>query len=186
MLTVLALLLVGGGLAAWLLTRTHHGTGHLAQAPPVHTLRQVSLCNTCAHGFNPLGDPVTERPNASLAIDNDRSTAWHTQIYVNANLGKAGTGIYIDAKPRTTAALLQVVSDTPGWKATIYARNDLPPYRWPDPAWTQISPTTTVTAQDNIQLAAATTRYRYFLVWISDLGGNDSVSVNELTLYHYR
>jgi hypothetical protein len=180
---VLAVLI---GAAVYLGNRAHHGVGSPSYSAPRPQLAAVTLCQSCAHGFNPLGDPVTERPNASLAIDNDRSTAWHTQIYVNANLGKAGTGIYIDAKPRTTAALLQVVSDTPGWKATIYARNDLPPYRWPDPAWTQISPTTTVTAQDNIQLAAATTRYRYFLVWISDLGGNDSVSVNELTLYHYR
>jgi hypothetical protein len=185
-LTVIVLAALIGG-AVYLGNRAHHGTGRPAQAAPSTQLTAVGLCQSCAHGFNPLGDPVNEHPNASLAIDNDPTTAWNTQTYVSAKLGKAGTGIYVDASPRTTAGttarVLQILTVTPGWKATIYARHDAPPIKWPDAGWTQVAPPMTIANQQRIQLSASTTPYRYFLVWITDLGGHGSVAINELTLY---
>jgi serine/threonine-protein kinase len=189
MATILTVIVLAAliGVAVYLGNRTHHGTGRPAQAAPSKQLTAIGLCGSCAHGFNPLGNPVTEHPNASLAIDNDPTTAWDTQTYVNANLGKAGTGIYVDASPRTTdgttARVLQILTVTPGWSATIYARHDAPPIKWPDAGWTQVGPPTTIARQQRIQLSAASTRYRYFLVWITNLGGHGSVAINELTLY---
>jgi serine/threonine-protein kinase len=181
-LTLIVLAALIGG-AVFLANRAHHGTGKPTSAAPSKQLAPISLCQDCAHGFNPLGDPKTEHPNASLAIDNDRTTAWTTQHYISANLGKAGVGLYVDARPSTPARALQIVTDTPGWNATVYARNDKPPYSWPDPGWTQVSPPTTVGGQQSILLSSGTTRYRYYLVWITSLGGHDAVSINELTLY---
>src|SRR5438874_2628917 len=63
---VIGLVLVAGvaGVVVWLATRTHHGTGNLPVKPATRSLTQVQLCATCAFGFNPLGSPSDEHPNA--------------------------------------------------------------------------------------------------------------------------
>src|SRR5947209_1463527 len=121
---VAALLIVAGAIAlvVWLTTRAHHGTGKLTITPPQHQLTQVQLCQSCAQGFNPLATPVDETPNASLAVDNDLSTFWYTQHYYDHKLDKTGTGIYLNARPGTTARVLKIIDSTPGFTATIYAR----------------------------------------------------------------
>ena len=103
-LFALVVLAAVGGSVAWLATRAHHGTGKLEQAAPAVAHTQIQLCQSCAHGFNPLGDPKTEHPDPGLAIDNDPSTAWTTQHYYGANLGKAGVGIYVTPEPRRSCA----------------------------------------------------------------------------------
>ncbi len=179
---VLVLAALGGG-AAWLATRTHHGTGHPALAAPPAAPKAIDLCQSCAHGYNPLGSPSDEHPDASLAIDGDPSTYWSTQTYYNDALNKAGTGIYVDANPGTTALKVRVLTSTPGFTATIYARNGPPPLHWPDPGWVKVSAPTVVGSKQAITLTSGSTRYRYFLLWITSLGGHGSVQVNELTLY---
>ena len=102
---------------------THHGTG----PPRTHRPERGPGAGngaSGAHGFNPLGNPTDEHPDAGLAIDNDPNTAWTTQHYTGGNLGKAGTGIYLDASPGVAARQLTIRTATPGWSATIYARND--------------------------------------------------------------
>ncbi|MHB8657505.1 MAG: protein kinase domain-containing protein [Solirubrobacteraceae bacterium] len=180
----LVVLATAGGVAVWLTTRVHHGTGRPSQPAPSRALGAVTLCTSCAHGFNPLGNPVDERPGASLAIDNDPNTYWNTQIYYDDVLNKAGTGLYLDASPGTTARVLRILTPTPGFTATIYARNDPPPTRWPDPGWTELSSPTKVAGAQNIQLSVSqSTRYRYYLVWITSLGGHDMLQLAEVTLY---
>src|SRR5205807_4930922 len=65
MLSVLLILvLAGAGVAIWLATtRTHHGTGQLAQPAPRAAPQQVQLCQSCAHDFDPLGDNKEEHHN---------------------------------------------------------------------------------------------------------------------------
>jgi len=171
-----------GGVAAWLATRVHHGTGRLAQPAPAHALSQVQLCQSCAHGFNPLGSPTDEHPEAGLAIDGDVNTAWLTQIYFGATLSKAGVGIYLDASPGVTARELTIRTRTPGWSAIVYARGDSPPVRWPDPGWQEVGAANHVKGSSSIRLNAQHP-YRYYLVWITNLGGHSQVAVNELALY---
>jgi hypothetical protein len=177
---------VAGGIV-WLGTRAHRGTGKLAIKAPQRAPSQVSLCQACAEGFNPLGTPTNETPNASLAIDNQLNTAWDTQQYYDRKLSKAGMGIYVNASTGTTAGttarVLRIIDATPGFTATIYARNDAPPIRWPDPGWKQISSPTTVQSNTSIPLRSGSTRYRYFLVWITSLGGHEQLSIAEITLY---
>ena len=182
LLLLLAVVLVVGGVA-WLGTRAHHGTGHLSLKAPAAALHQVSLCQSCAQGFNPLGTPTNETPNASLAIDNQLNTAWNTQQYYDHKLDKAGMGIYVNASPQTTARVLRIIDSTPGFTATIYARTGPPPIRWPDPGWKQISASTTVGGNTSIALTSGPTPYRDFLVWITNLGGHEQLSIEELALY---
>jgi eukaryotic-like serine/threonine-protein kinase len=188
LLSAIALAAVAGGIA-YVANRSHHGTGNLPIPPPQRSVQQVTLCQTCAQGFNPLGTPSNEAPNAGNAIDNQLGTYWDTQQYYNDQLDKAGTGIYVDTAPGTTngtdAQQLQIIDATPGFTATIYARTTPPPMRWPDPGWVQISSPTVVTSKTTIKLTSGETRYRYYLVWITTLGGHEQLSIDEVTLYHY-
>jgi serine/threonine-protein kinase len=184
-LLLVALGALGGGVA-WLVTRAHHGTG---QAPasliqPLAALQPVSLCQSCAHGFNPLGNPLDEAPNASLAIDNTSGTYWDTQLYFDHKLEKAGTGLYVDASPGLVAKQLRIVDATPGFTVTIYARSDPPPATAAPPSgWTQVSASTQVGSSTAIPLNTQGTSYRYYLVWITDIGGHEQLSLDEVTLY---
>jgi serine/threonine-protein kinase len=187
MLSLVAVAVIAGG-GVWLATRAHHGNGRLGLQPPVVTRRrslsQVSLCTNCAHGYNPLGDPKDETPNAGLAIDNQPDTYWSTQIYYDGRLDKAGTGIYLDANPGTTARVLRVVTNSPGFSATVYASNAPPIYTWPNAAWTPVSaPRKISRQQQNVALNSGSQRYRYWLFWITNLGPNHTLQLAELTLY---
>jgi serine/threonine-protein kinase len=177
------LLAIIGGVAAWLVTRTHHGAGKLAQPAPARAHTQVQLCQSCAQGFNPLGDPKNEAPNAGLAIDNDPNTAWVTQIYYSSTLSKAGFGIYLDTAPGVAARVLQIRTKTPGCSATIYARTNRPPLTWPDAGWHRVGGSSSVQSTQSIPLNTGGTRYRYYLMWITSLAGHQQLALNELTLY---
>jgi serine/threonine-protein kinase len=192
LIALIALALVGGGVA-WLASRAHHGAGKLSIGPPkaqpkAKPLAQVELCTSCAQGYNPLGSPTYERPEAPLAIDNDLSTYWSTQQYYDRKLDKAGTGLYVDARPGITGRALRIVTNTPGFTVTIYGANSTPTYTWPNPAWTPVSAPTTIAARapssQSVSLTSGGKRYRYWLVWITNLGSNESVELNEVALYH--
>jgi eukaryotic-like serine/threonine-protein kinase len=183
-LAVLILLGAIGAGAVWLATRAHRGTGKVAQPAPAVAHTQVALCQACAHDFDPLGDNKVEHPNqVGLAIDGQLDTKWTTESYQNANLGKAGVGLYVDANPGTTARALVIDTDTPGFSAQIFARDGHPPLTWPDPGWHLIGTVNRVKRRQDVPLTSGSTRYRYFLVWITNLGPNNQVSLNELALY---
>jgi eukaryotic-like serine/threonine-protein kinase len=190
-IAVLLLMIVAAGVvgsAVWLATRAHHGTGKLAVNAPRSPsssapLSQVQLCQDCAFGFNPLGSPKNEHPDPGLAIDSQVNTSWSTQHYFSGTLNKAGVGLYVDARPKTTARVLRIITSTPGFTATIYARDDQPPLTWPDPGWTKISAPTQIGHKQDIRLFSQNTRYRFFLVWITSLGGQDQLAINEVALY---
>jgi serine/threonine-protein kinase len=186
-IAVLSLLLALASIALaaiWLSTRTHHGTGKLAVKPPARGLQQVSLGQTSAEGFNPLGNPPNEGGNPNLAVDNQLGTYWDTQQYYDHKLDKAGTGIYVNASPGTAARELKIIDVTPGFTVTIYARNDTPPLQAPPGnGWTQISSPTPVGSSTTIQLTSGAVPYRYFLVWITNIGGHEQLSLDEIALY---
>ena len=178
-------LAAGAGAVIWVALRghaAHHARGHTAVAA-AGQLTPVSLCPTCASGFNPLGSPTNESPRANLAIDGSATTFWRTQQYFSLKLGKAGTGLYVDAGTPTAARELKVITTTPGFTAGVYGRTDTPPLKWPDPGWVALAPPAVIPAQATIKLTASGTKYRYYLLWITALGTNQIVDLNELTLY---
>jgi serine/threonine-protein kinase len=183
-LAILAIAAVAGGVA-WLVTRAHHGTGVPGAVTHIHheALQPVDLCQSCAQGFNPLGSPTNEAPDAALAIDDQPNTFWKTQQYYDRKLEKAGTGIYLNASPGTAARGLRIDNVTPGFTVRIYARHNQPPITWPDPGWVAVSARTKVGSSTLIPLHTAGTRYKYYLVWITDIAGHEQLVINEITLF---
>ena len=189
--TTLGLIVVAGIVAAgiWLASRAHHGTGRASQSPPA-TLAQVGLCQTCAHAYNPYGlggDTSQNDDQAGLAIDNDPQTKWQSQQYYGGTLGKPGVGLYTDANPGVVARELRLVTDTPGFTAQVWARNTAPrPNRgdFNQPGgWAQLTSQPDVHHKQDINLPRSAP-YRYYLVWIVSLPpGQESVSINEISLY---
>src|SRR5262249_57038871 len=128
----------------------------------------------------------SEPRGAPLAIDSDPSTAWTTQDYYSGQLLKAGVGIYVDAKPGTTARDLVVDTTTPGFTAQIYVRNSPPnDAKWdPGPnGWIKVGNINSVKARQDFKLATHDTKYRYYLVWITALGGHTQIAINEIAIY---
>jgi eukaryotic-like serine/threonine-protein kinase len=189
-LLMLVLLAVAGGVAAWLATRTHHGTPKLAAPAPAAHLTQIRLCQSCAHDYNPdaVSGPKTQNPALDgLAIDGNVNTAWLTEHYYSGALQKAGVGIYVDAGRPTPVREIELYTQTPGWRAQIWGSNSPP-----DPVvfkgglggWIQLTGVAPVQRQQPIKLPTGGTGYRYYLVWITSLPpGNNFAAVNEVALY---
>jgi cytoskeletal protein RodZ len=82
-------------------------------AAPVQALTPAS-----AVAFSPYGTDQGDNPQlASLAIDGDPATAWHTDWYTTANFGNLypGTGLLVDmGRPVTITAARITLGSTPG------------------------------------------------------------------------
>ena len=157
---------------------------------PSASLVPVSLCQNCAHDYNPFGldGSKTQNPGeVGLAIDGDRQTAWQTEQYFSGTLGKPGVGIYVDANPHVVAREIVVLTSTPGWSAQIWASNTTPPpasFPVGPNGWAMVGHAASVAQRQTIAINRAARSYRYYLVWITSLPpGHDGASVNEITLY---
>jgi serine/threonine protein kinase len=188
-LSLLAVLAIVGGAAVFLANRTHHGSGVLPQAPPKAAPHQITLCTSCAHDYNPdaLSGPKDQHPNeVGLAIDGNRNTAWTTETYYDNSLGKPGVGLYVDAKPGVAARSMLIDTATPGYSVVIYARRTPPNPNVFDTGpkgWVQVGGAPDVHPTQTIRLNTGVVPYRYYLVWITDLGNHNQVAVNEIALY---
>ena len=144
----------------------------------------MQICQACAHDFDPLGDNQAEHHDqVGFAIDGQPDTKWTTESYQGGDLGKAGVGLYLDAAPGVSARFLRIDTDTPGFAAQIYARNGNPPLTWPDAGWHLIGSVSKVKHRSDVKLSAAGAKYRYYLLWITNLNGIQQVAINELALY---
>ncbi|HWD66161.1 MAG TPA: protein kinase [Solirubrobacteraceae bacterium] len=180
--------LVAIGLAVWLGTRAHHGTGQVDQPPPSRGLSHISLCQNCASAYNPDGlNGATAQNNSQsgLAIDGNLNTAWTTEQYYSGQLGKPGVGLYVNASPGTAAKKLVIDTVTPGFAATIYATNKSPNATdFRASGWLSVGSAHAVARRQSITLKGGSIRYRYYLVWITKLPANsESASLNEISLY---
>jgi hypothetical protein len=150
----------------------------------------VHLCDSCAHGYNPEGSPTDESPDSQFAIDGDTTTYWETQDYYAKAFAppKTGVGLFVDAKPGTTAREIVIYTQTPGWNAQIYGTNTSPAFA-PQGApgnggtWSSVGSANDVKSKQTIKLTSGTTEYRYWLVWITSLGSHQQIDLNEVALY---
>jgi eukaryotic-like serine/threonine-protein kinase len=190
---VIAVMVVVIGVAAGLIFlagRTHHGTGNLPQPAPAASHGQFHPCSTCAHDYNPdaISGPKSQHPGeVGLAIDNNRNTAWTTETYFNGLQSKPGVGLYVSASPGIAARSMVIDTVTPGFEVQIYGRRTPPNPNTFDvgpTGWVRVGGAVSVHATQTIRLHTAGVSYRYYLVWITNLGPNPYAALNEVALYY--
>lgn len=162
--------------------RTERGTGTGAGNHRPPGAKEVSLARGAAHDYDPYGGDGEHPEQAAAALDRDPNTSWSTESYSDG-LQKPGVGLYVDAKPRVAATRLTVRTPTAGWKGAVYVAADGPPDALPDPGWKKVATidaTRTVTSAD---LDTAGQPYRYYLIWITELGDGSRAQIAEVDLF---
>ena len=167
--------------------RAQRGTGPGTSTPqPGEQI--VSVKRTSASDYDPLGDDEEHAEEAPLAVDQDSATAWTTETYQNDTLTKpegsaAGVGLYIDAEPSVNGRRLEIQTPEPGWKMEIYGSRSKPSGEWPSDDWTKVGGGTVESRKQSFKLDTGDRRYRYYLVWITELPpDSDHVAITQLTL----
>jgi tRNA A-37 threonylcarbamoyl transferase component Bud32 len=172
-----AALLIAGCLIALaaalaiVLTRSSHGGSGQAGAGTT----AVQLSGVTA--YDPYGDNQEHNGDAPKATDGNDSTYWQTQHYRSsfAAMGKRGVGLVLDTGKTVTLRQVIVVTDTPGFTATIQAGDaESGPFH-------DVSGSQTVAGRTTFHLKNA--RGRYIVVWITSLPppGSGAAHVNEVT-----
>jgi serine/threonine-protein kinase len=124
--------------------------------------------------YDPEGDNQSEHSeDARFATDGDPGTYWTTEHY-SGGLQKNGVGVVVDAGVPKKLTQLVVSSDTPGFTAQVQAGSSST-----GPFAAVVSKSQLVGARTTFTLTGR--RLRYYVVWITDLGSNSSVHVNEVT-----
>jgi serine/threonine-protein kinase len=171
---VAAILVLAGG-------NTHRGT-RPPSAKAAAGLVPFNLGQNAAHDYDPLGTGGEHPDRVSAAIDDDPNSAWSTETYDGGQLGKAGVGLYVDARPGVIAKRMDIRTSTPGWSATIYAAQTGPPAKV-GPGWTAVG--RIVHAQGSTKVRLTTDQaYRYYLIWITQLPPQgDHAAISDLALF---
>jgi len=185
----LAALVVVAVVVVFLVQNTHSGNPPLAQPGPKPTHHEVRLCSSCAHDYNPdalPGSAKTQNPQlVGDAIDGNRNTSWQTENYYDRVLGKPGVGLYVKV-PAVAARAAVIDTTTPGYSVSIYAAKGAPnlnTFTAAGGGWTKVGSSAHVHATQRIPLTTHGVRYRYYLLWITSLGGRELVRVGEFALY---
>jgi serine/threonine protein kinase len=187
---VVALLLIGAAVAVALILaadraeRGAQGTRNV-QTPKNTGLIPISLGQSNAKDYDPLGDNTSEHPSqAKLVVDGETSTAWSTETYEGNTLGsKAGVGIYVVAAPAVAARQIQILTPTKGWAGAVYvAKGGSPPASIT--GWTGLGAIKAAKSSTRLDLDTAGNRFRYYLVWITKLPPEkDKVEISEIRLW---
>src|SRR5689334_20818277 len=125
-----------------------------------------------ATAYDPFGDQSEHDSAAANAIDGDSATYWNTEHYSGA-LPKPGVGLVLDLGAAKKLGELVVRSDTPGFTATIKSGSSA------TGPFTRVSAAQDVGGNTTFTLKDGPAR-QYYLVWITDLGSNSSVEINEV------
>jgi len=165
-----------------LLARAERGPGGGRAAEPASGLERVRLAARAAHDYDPLGTAGEHGEETALALDGNPNTKWTTETYKGGLLDKAGVGLYVDARPGTIARRLDLLTPTPGFRATIFAATEGPPASVEDPGWTKVGGGLARSSRHAFPLAGER-KFTYFLVWITRLApGRERAEIAELAL----
>jgi serine/threonine-protein kinase len=116
-----------------------------------------------ANDFDPAGDGEEHPDEVGLAIDgNPTRTAWTTETYDQADYGKEGVGLYVDAGRPVVATALQLRTPDPGWEFDVYASNDQPETLV---EWTSIASGEQARRRQEVSLDTAGNEFRHYLIW---------------------
>jgi hypothetical protein len=175
-----AVVLCTAAALAFLATRTERGPGDPGTSA-ASGLQTVKLASDAAHDYDPQGDDQESPDATQLAIDANPTTVWDTERYDSdfESLGKQGTGLYVDAGSPVPAKRIDLSTSTPGFTAAIYAANELPD---DIDGWTKVGSDTRVSQEQQLPLDTGGARFRYYLLWITELPEQGKATVKELTL----
>jgi eukaryotic-like serine/threonine-protein kinase len=172
--SALGLLALGAGVVgALFLVSSIGGDGvgglHVGGGTPKITVRAVGAYDP------PPGDSVENDSKAPLATDGSRETYWPTETY--QTFFKPGVGLILDAGKRVNVKRVTIRSSTPGFTARILV------IRRPssDAAFTYRSDETVVGSEPTTIHLRQGKKFRYYVLWITNLGDNSSVHINEVT-----
>jgi len=141
------------------------GLGKAAASKPVHLVGAAS--------YDPQGDNRVEHPErVRFAADGSSQTYWETEHY-SGGLNKNGVGVVLDAGKARKLSQVMVTTDTGGYTAEIEAGSSA------GGPFTPVSSSQVVNGTAIFKLHGSAARY--YVVWITDLGSNSSVHVNEVT-----
>jgi eukaryotic-like serine/threonine-protein kinase len=165
--------------------RTQRGTGAGdIQAPAGEEI--VSVASTSASDYDPAGDDEEHPELAHLVVDRNPDTRWVTESYESGieGAGKAGVGIYVDAKPGVEAVRMEIQSPQPGWRTDIFGATGNRVPESIERGWTRLGGGTVRSDHQRFRLAASGERHRYYLVWITALPeGEHRVEIGEVALF---
>jgi len=157
---------VAGGLSGAILLQGNGNSGTGA-APPRPT---GPVQFTTAAAYDPFGDGQEHDEAAQDAIDGNVATPWMTEHY--RSFTKQGVGLVVGANRAVSPKTMTIITDTPGFTAQIKAGDSA------------TGPFHTVSNSRTIASTTATFSLngggRYFLVWITNLGSNDQVRIDEV------
>jgi eukaryotic-like serine/threonine-protein kinase len=155
-----------GALAGAILLQDSGGGGSGSAPPrpsgPVHF--------TSAAAYDPFGDGHEHDEAARAAIDGNDTTPWMTEHY--RSFTKQGVGIVVGTGRAVSPKTVSIVTDTPGFTAEIKAGDSATgPFH-------SVSGSQTIAGTNaNFSLHGGG---RYFLLWITSLGDNDQVRIDEI------
>jgi serine/threonine-protein kinase len=146
------------------------GSNGKQKPPPSAAGAPVALSGIGAD--DPFGNnKVEHNAEAPNATDGNPTTYWQTEHY-NDGLGKPGVGVVLSAARSVALKQMTVSTDTPGFTAQIRVGSS------PTGPFTQDSSPKTITGSTVFPLSG--TSGKYYEVWITNLGPNSSVHVNEV------
>jgi eukaryotic-like serine/threonine-protein kinase len=180
LLLTLAVLLIAAG-AVWLFAqRTEKGAGG-SVTPRAPGLTEVNLAGDAASDYDPEGDGEESPEATQNAIDGNRTTAWDTERYSAGleGVNKSGVGLYVDTGDPVRARQLDFVTSTPGFEGAVHATNSVPASVR---GWTKVSANFTARQDQSVPLDTAGRRYRYYLLWITQLPPENKADIRELSL----
>jgi eukaryotic-like serine/threonine-protein kinase len=147
--------------------RIREAIGRKSAAP------EVPVALTGLTSYDPQGDNHAEHSeDAHLATDNQMSTYWTTERY-DGGLQKSGVGLVLDASRANNISKLIVRSDSPGFTARVQAG--------PSSSGGFSSVSAPQTVGDRTVFSIRGDAAQYYTVWVTDLGPNNVVHVNEVT-----
>ncbi len=176
-----------------LASNTHRGTGVAPDVVSKPGLTPVALGQTAAHSYNPFGTGPEHRTEVSNVVDGDPNSLWSSEHYLGGAItGKPGLGLYVDAAPGVAARAVEIQTPAPGFSVAIYGAQKFDEtlgYGNTEPlaerGWQALATAQPIRrGQTTIDFAAAATRYRFYLVWITKLAPHrETAEISELTLF---
>ncbi len=133
----------------------------------------VRLSAVTAYDPFGTGTPGEDNVDAPKASDGNPASAWSTEDYHDGTLNKPGVGLVLDAGKDATVKQIVVDTTTHGFTAVIRAGDS--EKHFPDTvSSSQVVSSATTT------FALSGSAHRYYLLWITDLGGLHQVRITEV------